>query len=310
MKRIASMLALAALAAPAAWADLEWAYQTVDDDAPSLGIDETAPRTVPGSTKSYTQEEIDDQFNPPDWFPDDHPTPPSVVVSGAGEHVRACASCHLHSGMGHPESSQLAGLPVGYVLRQMADYKSGARKDRFWMNEFGAHITEEDARAAAEYFAAIEPMDFVDVMESDTVPRNFVGPGRMRFRHPEGGTEPIGNRVLEFPEDETLVTTRHPYSGFIAYAPPGSLARGEALATTGAGGRTIQCTICHGQDLQGLGEVPRLAGLSPLYVVRQLNDFKTGDRAGASAALMLGTVANLTEEDIVALAAYLASLDP
>jgi diguanylate cyclase (GGDEF)-like protein len=39
--------------------------------------------------------------------------------------VRACAQCHLPSGDGHPESSSLAGLPVPYILRQMAAFKTG-----------------------------------------------------------------------------------------------------------------------------------------------------------------------------------------
>ncbi len=103
---------------------------------------------------------------------------------------------------------------------------------------------------------------------------------------------------------------RHPNSGFTVYAPVGSVDRGEDLATTGGDGRTIECFACHGEGLKGLGDVPRLAGISPLYVVRQLNDFKNGDRDGTVAALMFLTVANLTDEDMVAIAAYLATLDP
>ena len=307
MKKLTVALALL-LTASAAQADLEWAYQVFEEQLHE--VDENAPRSVPGSTESYTQVEIDDLWNPPDWFPDDHAPLPEVVARGAGENVRACASCHLTSGMGHPESSQLAGLPVGYMMRQMADFESGARTDRFWMNGFAEAISDEDALAAAEYYAAIEPIDWVDVIESDTVPRNYIGDGRMRFRHPDGGTEPLGNRILEFPQDRELATARHPYTGFVAYAPVGSIARGEELATTGGGGRTIQCTICHGEGLTGLAEIPGIAGSSPIYTVRQLNDIKTGARSGPMTALMIATVANLTEEDIVALAAYLASLDP
>lgn len=294
--------------AASAVAELEWAYQVFEQEPQEIDADEV--RTVPGSDRSYTQAEVDDFWNPPDWFPDDHAPLPEVVAHGAGENVRACASCHLTSGMGHPESSQLAGLPVGYFVRQMEDFRSGARTDRFWMNGFAQAMSDEDILAAAEYYAALEPIDFVDVIETDTIPRNYIGDGRMRFAHPDGGTEPLGNRVLEFPQDRELATARHPYSGFVAYAPIGSVARGEELATTGAGGRTIACNICHGEGLKGLGEVPAIAGSSPIYTVRQLNDIKTGVRNGPMAALMQATVANLTEEDIVALAAYLASLDP
>ncbi|HJP36258.1 MAG TPA: hypothetical protein QF901_09725 [Gammaproteobacteria bacterium] len=56
--------------------------------------------------------------------------------------------------------------------------------------------------------------------------------------------------------------------------------------------------------------MPQLAGISPLYVIRQLNEFQNGDRAGSMSALMDASVANLTEQDILDIAAYLANLDP
>jgi cytochrome c553 len=310
MNKYIAVAALTALIVPVARADLEWAYQSVDKNAPSLGIDQDAPRTVPGSSKTYTQKQIDDSFDPPDWFPDRHPPMPEIVAHGDAPDVQACSACHLTSGMGHPESGQLAGLQVDYFLEQIADFRSGVRKDRFWMNRFAAGLSDEQAQAAAEYYSGLKPIKWVKVVEADTVPKTFIGDGRMRFRYPDGGTEPIGNRIIELPQDRALVTAAAPDAGFIAYVPTGSLAKGEDLVTTGASGKTIQCTICHGQDLQGLGEVPRIAGLSPVYIVRQLNDFQSGARAGASAALMQAPVAQLTEEDIVALAAYLASLPP
>lgn len=296
-----------------AQADVEWAYQVLDESLlpqRDLDIDLQAPRSVPGSSLQRSQEQIDDHWNPPDWFPDDHYAPvPEVVLHGAGPDVRACGACHGFTGAGHPESSHLAGLTAAYIEAQMADFKSGARKDRNWMNLFD--VSEEQTRIAAEWFAGLEVIDWIDeVIEADMVPRTYIGDGRMRHLHPDGGTEPIDNRIIEVPQDRELATARHPYSGFTVYTPVGSLARGEDLVTTGAGGRTIQCFICHGVDLKGLGDVPRLAGVSPLYTVRQLNDFKNGDRAGSLAPLMTATVMNLTDEDMVAIAAYLGSLDP
>ena len=308
MCRVAAAAAIGFLLFSGLGTAQEWAYQVVEFIPPSE-IDVDAPRTVPGSSRSYSQAEIDDDWNPPDWFPDDHAPMPEIVARGPGD-VRACAACHLTSGMGHPESSHLAGLPVEYFMRQMADYRSGARQDRYWMNDFAQALSDEDLRAAAEYYAAIEPIDWVEVIEAETVPRTYVGDNRMRFVHPEGGTEPLGQRIIELPQDRDLVTAKHPYTGFTAYVPVGSLARGEALVTTGAEGRTIACNICHGADLKGLGEIPGIRGVSPLYTVRQLNDIQTGDRAGPMAVLMQPTVVNLTVDDMIAIAAYLASLDP
>jgi cytochrome c553 len=125
-----------------------------------------------------------------------------------------------------------------------------------------------------------------------------------------GGEEPIGERIIEVPEDLQQFVSRDSRAHFIAYVPIGSLRRGEALASTGGNGRTVACGGCHGADLKGLGTIPGIAGRSPSYVVRQLYDFKHGARAGATSAPMMPTVANLTTDDMISLAAYVASLPP
>jgi len=53
--------------------------------------------------------------------------------------------------------------------------------------------------------------------------------------------------------------------------------------------------------------VPGLAGRSPSYAVRQMYDMKVGTRKGLWTDLMKAVVANLTDEDFVAIGAYLAS---
>ena len=59
-----------------------------------------------------------------------------------------------------------------------------------------------------------------------------------------------------------------------------------------------------------MGDVPPLAGRSPTYTVRQLYDFQSGARAGVLSALMKESVARLSIEDMVSIAAYTASLSP
>jgi cytochrome c553 len=147
------------------------------------------------------------------------------------------------------------------------------------------------------------------VVEKAEVPKTNVGEGAMRFVTPSGGDEPIGNRIIVVPQDEPGARARNPRTGFLAYVPPGSLAKGEALATTG-GGKTVACAICHGEGLKGLGEVPSLAGRDPIYLTRQLMDIKSGNRTGAWITLMQQVVAKLDDGDIVALSAYAASRQP
>jgi cytochrome c553 len=255
-----------------------------------------------------TRAQVDDLFNTADWFPDENGPRPAIVLKGRAPTAMACGVCHLMSGMGHPESSDLAGLPVQYMVNQMNDFKSGVRKDYARMNGIAGATTPEEWRQAAEWFSAIKPIPWYRVVESTTVPKTYLTGGRMRLPHPDGGTEPLGNRIIVLPQDVERVMARDPRVGFVAHVPPGSVAKGEALATTGGNGKTIACSICHGAGLKGLGEVPRLAGSHPTYVARQLYNFKLGLSNGMAAALMKPTVANLTDDDILSLAAYIASL--
>src|SRR5262245_58387853 len=142
------------------------------------------------------------------------------------------------------------------------------------------------------------------------VPKSFVGRGAMRFVTKDGGDEPIGSRIIELPQDEEGAHARNPRTGFVAHVPPGSIAKGEALATTGGGGKTIPCGICHGQAFKGIGEVPTIANRSTMYVYRQLNDMKVGQRSGMAMALMKAVIAKLDSDDMIALSAYLGSLEP
>ncbi|MCY3730197.1 MAG: hypothetical protein OXF98_02550 [Rhodospirillaceae bacterium] len=290
-----------------------WAYPLMEEGR-GRGPDDGTLMSVPGSELQLTQTQINDPFNPPDWYPDEHPPPPPLVSGGRPPDVRACGQCHMYHGMGHPESSALAGLPVNYTVRQMRDFASGARRSLVprrdnVMIQSALHASDEEILAAAEYYAQIEPVKWVTVLEAARVPETFVGAGNMRHAEPGGGTEPIGQRIIEIPEDSHGAELRDPHSPFMAYVPPGSIAAGEALSTTG-GGRTIQCQLCHGPDLRGLAEVPGIAGRSPIYLARQMWDIKHGVRTGTSAALMLAVVANLTDEDVIALSAYAASLEP
>jgi cytochrome c553 len=292
-----------------------WAYPVPDPPPPSSA--DTGPKTLPGSTKSYTQAQIDDQFKPPDWFPQEHGPLPRVVETGI--QAQACGSCHLMSGLGHPESASLAGLPVAYMLRQMEDFKNNLRKDpeaytqslrAGRMNIIAAGLPEEEMRKAVEWFAALKPAVWYKVIEATTVPKTWVTGGRMRPPSPAGGTEPLGNRIITLPQDPARVELRDPHSGFIAYVPPGSLKKGEDLVTKGGAGKTIACNICHGEGLRGLGDVPALAGVHPIYVVRQLYDIQVGANSSSAAAQMKKVVEKLSDDDMIAIAAYTASLAP
>jgi cytochrome c553 len=312
MRHLASLPALALLSTFAFAADYpDWAYPVTPPPQP---LDSVILKTVPGSSKQYTQAQIDDPFNPPDWFPEQHPPMPEVVAHGGPKPAgRACAQCHLPSGDGHPESATIAGLPATYIIRQMAAFKNGERVGGRApvMIAMAKVLTDADVSAAAEYYAMLKPrVGYNKVIETETVAKSYVGAGGMRFATADGGNESIGERIIVLPQDPVRAELRDPTSGFIDYVPVGSIKRGEALATTGEAGKTITCNICHGQNLTGLGEIPGIVGRPATYVFRQLNDMQNGRRKGPGVELMKGVVAKLNDSDLIALAAYLGSRDP
>jgi cytochrome c553 len=123
-----------------------------------------------------------------------------------------------------------------------------------------------------------------------------------------GGTEKLGMRIAEMPENLDRVELRDPSLGFVAYVPKGSIARGKVLVDSGNG--AFPCASCHGADLRGNGDVPGLAGRSPSGIVRQLYDIQHGTRGGPVVDPMQPEVARITDENRIDIAAYLASLKP
>lgn len=316
MNNAAAMIFLLASVLPAGATEPvpPWAYP-VDPPGIEPVPDDGVPRRVPDSPVTFTLTQIRNLFAAPDWHPDDHPPMPESVAYGRKPDVFACGYCHLPNGLGRPENSSLAGLPAAYILQQVADFKSGARKSSEPANlpanlmvAVAKQATDAEVRAAAEYFSSLEPRPWIKVIETGTVPTTQVG-GWMLVASEPAGTEAIGQRVIEMPVDLERTELRDSKSPFMAYVPVGSIARGEALITNGAG-KTTPCGVCHGADLKGLGPVPSLAGRSPSYLVRQLFDMKHGARKGVWSELMKSVVAPLSEADMVSIAAYAASREP
>jgi cytochrome c553 len=291
-----------------------WAYPVNPPDFKGR-TDDGQPRRVPDSTAGYTVTQLRDLFAAPIWHPEDHPPLPPIVAHGRKPGVFACGVCHRADGPGGPENANVAGLPAAYIVQQMLDYRSGARSTTLPerapqknMIALAKVITDEEIHEAAEYFAARTPRHNVRVVETAEVPKTAVA-GWFLADTKSGEKEPIGQRVIEVPENTEQFENRDTHSRFVAYVPVGSVARGAALAA-GIPGQTTSCAICHGPDFKGLAGIPPIVGRSPSYAVRQLVDFQTGARNGAAAALMKPVVANLTVDDMVALAAYLSSQAP
>jgi cytochrome c553 len=284
--------------------------------APAAVAPDTSMKSLPGSNLQFNVAQIRNGFGPADWFPGDHPQMPDVVAHGKQPDVRACSLCHYPNGKGRAENAGVSGLPVEYFLKTMSDFRTGNRRSADTrkantnaMIAIAKGMTEDEIKAAAEYFGSMKWTPWIKVVETSTVPKTRIAGGL--FLTVEGEEkEPIGDRIIEVPVNaEATETLRDPRSGFIAYVPAGSVKKGEALVTNGAG-KTTQCGSCHGPDLKGLGPVPGLAGRSPSYLVRQLYDMQQGTRKGSWTELMKPVVEKLTTSDMRDIVAYTASLKP
>jgi cytochrome c553 len=293
--------------------------------APAPARDDGKILHVEGSDKQFTfnqvrgrrDNETPARIGPADWFPNDHPTMPKIVELGDdGRGIVACSLCHYPNGKGRSENASPAGLPKEYIVRQLHDMRDNLRAsaerrkaNTQAMVSFAKAMTEDEIQAAATYFSSMQWTPWIHVIESDAAPKvRSAGGLYIPLEGPDAGTEPLAGRIVEVPVSaEHTETLRDPHSQFIAYVPVGSVEKGKQIVTTGAG-KTTQCTLCHGETLNGLGSVPGIAARSPSYIARQLNDIKQGARHGDMAELMKGVVSNLSNDDITNITAYLASL--
>jgi cytochrome c553 len=292
-----------------------WAYPVTPPDF-KFPPDTGEIKRVPGSAVSYTITQTRDRFLAKDWHPEDHPTMPDIVANGRKPDVFACGHCHRPDGTGGPENSSLAGLPPAYFVQQIIDFKTDARKSAVpkripvtLMTAIAHAATDDEMAKAAAYFAALQPKKLIRVVETGEAPRSFVA-WLIYAAQLDGGKEPIGNRIVEVPDNLEEFELYDSHATFTAYVPLGSVAKGEDLVINGGSGKTVPCGLCHGPSLKGLGPIPGIAGRSPSYIVRQLYDIKHGDRAGPWTPLMVRVVSNLDEGDLVSVAAYLASREP
>ena len=137
---------------------------------------------VPGSDQGFTMKQLKDTGNPADWFPNDHPPMPAIVAHrrspGVNPWIGSCGLCHYPNGKGRPENAGIAGLPEGYILEQLSDFKNGARKtadpgkkNTATMSGNAAGITDEEAKQAAVYFSSMKMTPWIKVVETETVPK-------------------------------------------------------------------------------------------------------------------------------------------
>jgi cytochrome c553 len=274
---------------------------------------------LPGTDKTFLRSQISDPFGPADWYPNDHPPMPDIVAHGrkmgatVNDSIRACGLCHMPNGKGRLENSSVSGLPVSYFVQQMHDFKNGLRTsseprkgNSVIMAKIGKDMTEEEIKAAAEYFAAIKWTGrYIRVVEGNTVPKfrvlngvNFVLEGA------EAGTEPIGQRIIEMPEhNEHFEVLRDPKDGFVAYVPAGAIRRAKRWSRRAETG-DLACGVLATGRTRWAGP-----GASPRDVLAQHArpadvGHEAGHPQGRMGSLMKPVVQGPTNEEHVNILAY------
>jgi cytochrome c553 len=125
------------------------------------------------------------------------------------------------------------------------------------------------------------------------------------------------NYLLEFQEDDYLRKMADWFAQQHPPAPPRAtpavsesvLAHGQDLVMHGAPQQEIPpCSGCHGPRLTGMEPaIPSLLGLNSQYITAQLGAWRYGTRTAAAPDCMQMIAARLTEADVAAVAAWLAS---
>lgn len=272
---------------------------------------------VSGSRAVYTAADVRDLYAVPDWHPREHGPMPPIVARGRKPAVFACGYCHLPDGGGRPENAMLAGLPESYMLAQLAAMRSRTRRDGApggylptgLMLRNADSLTEAEIATAVAYFARQRPRQRYRVTEATMIPRVRPAIG-IHLRDPAGGTEPLGGRIVELPDDAHRHEARDPRATYTSYVPVGSVARGRRIAEGGDASGMLACTSCHGSDLRGTTAAPPIAGRAPSYLLRQLLAFRTGARATPEAMAMQAVTASMDLDAMVAAAAYAGSRKP
>ncbi len=278
-------------------------------------VPEPAASTVqhlPDTDATFSQAQIDDLFHAVDWRPTSHPAAPAAVTAGKQPDAMACGYCHLLTGLGRPENATLAGLPADYIVRQVTELRAGDRisPSADWapaalMRQTAHGVSDADLNAAAAYFAALPAAPRAKVVEAALIPK--ATPASFVYRFDDARpSEPIGQRIVEGPTDWSRFELRDPDTIYVAYVPPGSLAKGQALAKRGDS-QARPCVSCHGPALTGTSVAPPIAGRSPTYLFRQLYAFKTDARNGTLAEPMKSVVGQLSIADMIAVSAYVGA---
>ncbi len=181
-----------------------------------------------------------------------------------------CGACHGATGVTpNPVYPDLAGQHAAYIVKQLADFKSGTRTDMM-MAPMAAGLSDQDMADLGAFFASQKRAS----ERTEAVAETGAAPA---VAAEAGSVELVSSTAAK-----------------AIYA--GDVKSGQD--------KSVMCASCHGADGNSLVPIyPSLAGQSASYLTKQLADFKSGDRKDP---VMAGMVAALSEKDMQDLGAFFA----
>lgn len=98
-------------------------------------------------------------------------------------------------------------------------------------------------------------------------------------------------------------------SVFCAIAASLAIMSTSSQAADASAGETLfanSCAQCHGKQGQGMASFPSLEGQDAEYITSRLETYRAGEKVGSNSGLMIPNAANLSDDDIANLAAYIS----
>ena len=139
-------------------------------------------------------------------------------------------------------------------------------------------------------------------------PEGFLQWQLVYFRSRTRKSEVMQPMAASLTDDDIRALSKH----FASMKPPGTDASGggeEAMYSVGQKLAVAnRCASCHKDDYSGVQATPRTANQREDYLLKALREFKAGQRTGGGVAAMADVVYPLNDDQLRALAHYLAHL--
>jgi len=194
-------------------------------------------------------------------------------------HAAACASCHGPEGNSIVGSfPKLAQQHSSYLIQQLNAFKSGARKNPI-MSGIAMSLDEQAIKDIAAYYAGQK----IAANPEPTLPNN--DDDDEEAAAPEQAVKP--KTMLEL------------------------LAQGADLYRNGDLAREVSaCVACHGPSGDGNlpAAFPLIKSQQPDYLIKTLNDFKSGARTSNPENIMRMIAKKMTEEEIKAVSYRISTM--